>query len=64
MKVRTQLIALAPQMLKNLNITARTADDIVNAIKSKMRDKAEKFEFCIAESFPEERKEMNYQSMA
>ena len=51
-------------MPKNLNITARTADDIVNAIKSKMRDKAEKFEFCIAESFPEERKEMNYQSMA
>ena len=40
-------------MLKNTNITARTADDIVNAIKSKAMGKTDKFEFCIVESFPE-----------
>ena len=40
-------------MLANLNITACTVDDIVNAIKSEMKDTTEKFEFCIVESFPE-----------
>ena len=45
-------------MLKNLNITTHTADDIVNAIKSEMKDKTENIGFCIIESFPEfERKE-------
>ena len=43
-------------MLKNLNITARIANDIVNAIKSEMKDKTEKYEFCIVESFPEFKK--------
>ena len=45
-------------MLKNPDITIRTANDVVEAIKSEMKDSTKKFEFCIVESFPDFEREV------
>ena len=45
--------SLRRAMLKNPDLTVHSAEDVVEAIKTEMKEKTKKFEFCIIEPYPE-----------